>query len=526
MNLVDQYGNPLKPSDLKKPVAAPTLGGVRSVIADDPADGLTPYRLSNLLKDAASGEPEAYFELAENMEERDPHYAAVLSTRKRQVAQLPITVEAASDDKEHVKHADFIRAWLDRGILRAALIDILDAVGKGYSVLEVEWAAEENIWLPAKLTARPQRWFKLRQDDCETLVLRDGAKDIELPPAQFIIHKHAAKSGITVRGGLARVAAWAWMYKSYTLKDWAIFVQNYGMPIRIGKYGPTATPDEINVLWKAVKNVAGDMAAIIPDNMNVQLVDIKAPGSTIDLYERRADWMDRQISKLVLGQTTTTDAVSGGHAVAKEHRLVQEDIERSDAAILSATLNQQLVPNIIAFNFGPQKNYPRLNVGRPDEVPLDLVIQALEKTTVTVEASWLRDRIGAPDPAAGAELVGGRSGSAQSLFDDKTGDKNAQRNVNQTIDQILSSRFNRNANEPIIEKLAERVENDAAGALAGLTDEIRKVIMTSENFTEISERLLQLKLQPAELAKALAQGMALSHLIGQAALLDEIQKTK
>ena len=144
MNLVDQYGNPLKPSDLKKPVAAPTLGGVRSVIAGDPADGLTPYRLSNLLKDAASGEPEAYFELAENMEERDPHYAAVLSTRKRQVAQLPITVEAASDDKEHVKHADFIRAWLDRGILRAALIDILDAVGKGYSVLEIEWAAEED----------------------------------------------------------------------------------------------------------------------------------------------------------------------------------------------------------------------------------------------------------------------------------------------------------------------------------------------------------------------------------------------
>jgi len=107
-----------------------------------------------------------------------------------------------------------------------------------------------------------------------------------------------------------------------------------------------------------------------------------------------------------------------------------------------------------------------------------------------------------------------------------TGDKNAQRNVNQTIDQILSRRFNRNANEPIIEKLTERVENDAAGALAGLTDEIRKVIMTSESFTEMSERLLQLKLQPAELAKALAQGMALSHLIGQAALLDEIQKTK
>ena len=526
MKLLDQYGNPLNTSDLKKPFAPPTLGGVRSVISGDPADGLTPYRLSSLLKDAGEGEPEAYFELAENMEERDPHYSAVLSTRKRQVAQLPITVEAASDDKEHVKHADFIRAWLDRGILRAALIDILDAVGKGYSILEIEWGAEENTWLPKKLTARPQRWFKLRQDDCETLVLRDGSKDIDLPAAQFIVHKHAAKSGITVRGGLARVAAWAWMYKSYTLKDWAIFVQNYGMPIRIGKYGNAATPDEIKVLWKAVKNVAGDMAAIIPDNMQVELVDIAAKGTTVDLYERRADWMDRQVSKLVLGQTTTTDAVSGGHAVAKEHRLVQEDIERSDAAILSATLNQQLIPNLIAFNFGPQKNYPKLNIGRPDEVPLDQVIEALSKTTVTVEASWLRDRIGAPDPAKDAELVCGRGSGAQSLFDDKAGEQNEHLNVAKKLDGILSNRFNRNAPEPIIERLMERVENDTAGALAGLTDEIRKVIMTSDSFAEMSERLLQLKLDPADMARAMAQGMALSNLVGQAALIDEIRKTK
>lgn len=526
MNLLDQYGNPIKANDLKKTFAAPTLGGVRSVISGDPADGLTPYRLSNLLRDAAEGEPEAYFALAENMEERDPHYSAVLSTRKRQVAQLPITVEAASDDKDYVKHADFIRAWLDKGILRSSLIDILDAIGKGYSVVEIEWGVNDNTWVPKKLTARPQRWFKLRQDDCETLVLRDGSKDIDLPAAQFIIHRHAAKSGITVRGGLARVAAWSWMYKSYTLKDWAIFVQNYGMPIRIGKYGNTATPDELKTLWKAVKNVAGDMAAIIPDNMQVELVDIAVKGTTVDLYERRADWMDRQVSKLVLGQTTTTDAVSGGHAVAKEHRLVQEDIERSDAAILSATLNQQLIPNIISFNFGPQQNYPKLNIGRPDEVPLDQVIDALSKTTVTVEASWLRDRIGAPDPAKGAELVCGHGGGAQSLFGEKAEENNKHLNVATKIDGILSSRFNRNAPEPIIERLIERVENDTAGALAGLTNEVRKVIMTSDSFTEMTERLLRLKLDPTELSKAMAQGMALSHLVGQAALIDEIRKSK
>jgi len=523
--IIDQYGNPIKSEQLIKPFAPPTLGSVRSVISGHPANGLTPNRLAAILQNAAAGDHQAYFELAEDMEERDLHYSAVLSTRKRQVAQLPITIDAASDDKEHVKHADFIRSWIDKGILRSALIDILDAIGKGFSVTEIIWSAENDTWVPKKLIGRPQQWFNTMAEDGETLVLREHGQELALPSAQFIIHRHSSKSGLTVRGGLARVAAWAWMYKSYTLKDWAIFVQNFGMPIRIGKYGNNAKPEEIDILWKAVKNIAGDMAAIIPENMLVEFIDLSAKGTVVDLYERRCDWFDRQISKLVLGQTTTTDAVSGGHAVAKEHRLVQEDIERSDAAILSATINQQLIPNIIAFNFGEQQHYPKINIGRPDEVPLDQIIMALEKTSITVEASWLRDRLGAPDPSKDAELVGGRNSSAQALFD-QADQKTPQLNVGQSALNTLQSRFNRNAPEPIIDHLVKRVEDDTAGIIAGLTEDIRNVIMTSETFSDMSQRLLNLNLDASDLAEAMTKGMALSHLVGQAALIDEITKSK
>ena len=49
----------------------------------------------------------------------------VLGTRKRQVSQLPLTVEAASDAPEHVQHADFLRAWLRDGVLDEVLFDLL-----------------------------------------------------------------------------------------------------------------------------------------------------------------------------------------------------------------------------------------------------------------------------------------------------------------------------------------------------------------------------------------------------------------
>lgn len=519
--ILDQYGNSMKEIDLEEPFASPTLAGVRSVVSGHPADGLTPVKLARILRNAAEGEPEAYFELAENMEERDMHYFAVLSTRKRQVAQLPITVEAASDDENHIKHADFIRDWIANDVLRSALVDFLDAIGKGYSIIEVIWHTHNGQWLPKELVWRPQRWFKPLREDGETLVLREGGTQCPLPPHQILVHRHASKSGLTVRGGLALVVAWGWMYKSYTLKDWSIFVQNYGMPIRIGRYGPTATEQEKNILWKAVKNVAGDMAAIIPDNMNVELKDIAAKGTTVDLYERRADWMDRQISKAVLGQTTTTDAISGGHAVSREHRLVQEDIERSDAAILSSTINQQLIPNIIAFNFGQQDRYPKIHIGRPDEMPIEKIIDAIQKTDITVEASWLRDRMGAPDPDAHAELVRGHGTSAQKLFDEP---KNNGLQLNTA--RFLNNRLQRDPTDPIIEKLTRRMENDTAGALAGLTDEIRTILMTAKNLPDAADQLSKLKLSPAELSNAMAKGMAVAHLAGQAALIDEITKSK
>lgn len=521
VQLVDQYNNPIKRQELIKPYAGPTTGGVRSVIAGHPAEGLGPRRLASIHREAAEGDPLAYFELAEDIEERDLHYMAVLSTRKRSVAQLPITVKAASDAAEHKKHAEFIQSWIDDDVLRAALFDMLDAIGKGMSVMEIEWRTHMGHLCPRNFSYRPQRWFRFSREDGETVVLRESINEEPLPPHQFIIHRHPSKSGLTIRSGIARVASWAWMYKSFTLKDWSIFVQNYGMPIRIGKYGRNATEEDKDILWRAVMNVAGDCAAIVPIDMNLEFQEVAAKGTSVDLYERRADWMDRQISKAVLGQTTTTDAVSGGHAVAKEHRLVQEDIERADATLLTATINRQLIPNIISFNFGQQDHYPKIRIGRPDEVLLGEFADAFDKFArhgLTVEASYIRERLGAPAPKEGSEIIGGQPPSAAQDLLDREGRKPALNSVR----RFMHTSERKPQSGHVIETLTDRLEQDAAGALAGLTEEIRTVLMNAQDLHDAANQLARMELTPDRLAEAMARGMALAHLAGQAALLDEI----
>lgn len=193
---------------------------VRQVWQGNPAANLSPARLASILRSADQGDGLAYLELAEEVEERDLHYSAVLGTRKRQVSQLPLTVEAASDAPEHVAHADFLRAWLRDGVLDEVLFDLLDGIAKGFSIAEIVWRTDPKAVVPEALIWRPQRWFEVDRTDGETLLLIGEGERTPLPPHKFLVHRHPNKSGLLLRSGLARLALWGWLFKAFTMKGW------------------------------------------------------------------------------------------------------------------------------------------------------------------------------------------------------------------------------------------------------------------------------------------------------------------
>jgi phage gp29-like protein len=407
--LLDRWGNPVQSSVLRKEVAAPTLTGVRSPMTGYPGDGLNPQRLASILRQADMGDPLRFLELAETIEERDLHYIGVLGTRRRSVAQIDITVEAASDAPADVAMADMVRDWLDRDELADELFDILDAIGKGYSFTEIIWDSSMGQWQPKRLEYRDPRWFRFQRHDLATpLMLDENGQEVALPAYKFIYSTIKAKSGLALRGGLARSAAWAWMFKAFTQRDWAIFTQTYGQPLRLGKYQSGANEEDRNTLFRAVANIAGDCAAIIPAGMEIEFVETMSVGSTSELYERRCDWLDKQTSKAVLGQTATTDAVTGGLGSGKEHRQVQEDIERADAKALSAILNRDLVRPWIDLEYGPQRRYPRVKIARPESEDLKALAEAwgpMIDRGVRIGQSAVRNRFGMPEPKDGDDLM-------------------------------------------------------------------------------------------------------------------------
>lgn len=405
---LDAYGRPVQTAKLKEEQAAPTLQGVRRRDALHPAAGLTPGRLAQILRASIESTPEDYLALAEDIEERDLHYASVMQTRKLQVAGLEVTVEAAGEDARSIEIADFVRDAVAGEDADLPLFDVLDAVGKGFSCTEILWDTSEKQWMPSRLAWRDPRWFEFDRVDMETPLLRGAGAPEPLKPFGWIFHVSKAKSGLPIRGGLARNAAWAFLFKSFTAKDWAIFCEAYGQPLRLGKYGPGATEADKDVLLQAVSSIGTDFAAIVPVSMAIELVEAKISG-THELYERREDWLDRQVSKLVLGQTSTTDAQRGSYAVGKVHDGVRDDIEKADAKVLAKTLKRDLVRPLVDLNFGPQKRYPILKIGRPDEVDVTALVDNVAKLVplgLKVGMATMRDLIGLPDPDADEELLG------------------------------------------------------------------------------------------------------------------------
>jgi phage gp29-like protein len=539
--LIDPYGNPLTRSELRKEVAAPTYGGVRSPISGYPADGLNPVRLGQILREADQGDPIRYLELAETIEERDPHYLGVLGTRKRCVSQIDITVEPGTDDKVGLLHADMVRNWLKRDELADEIFDLLDSIGKGYSFTEIIWDTSMGQWSPDRLEWRDPRWFRFdRRDLCTPLMLDDHGHELPLPAFKFIHASIKAKSGLPIRSGLARVAAWGWMFKAFTQRDWAIFTQTYGQPLRVGKFGVGASDKDIDTLFNAVANIAGDCAAVIPEGMNIDFIESKTIGASSDLYEKRADWLDKQISKAVIGQTATTDAVTGGLGSGKEHREVQEDIERADSKALAAILNRDLIRPWIDLEYGPQKYYPRLKIARPEAEDLTalatqlglLVPLGLRVKTAQVSEKFGLDEAGVDDDVLGQVAsppppdANGSDPKGPTLALNRValkikGGQESKRKVMALNSQSPSvGEFEPQSVGP---DLTDQAHAEADPVIQKMLEQIEIMLETANSLPEFREMVLSAypDLDSSDLATIMANVMMAGHAGGRAALEDE-----
>lgn len=529
-SILDPSGRPFVVSDFDREISAPTVTGVRRHPDSDLMRGITPQRLASILVDVKTGSPERYFELAEEMEERDPHYTSVLGTRKRAVAQLSVKVEAASDSKRDIEIADALRRWTRRKRLQVELFDLLDAVGKGLSCTEIVWDRSKTPWMPAKLLLRPMGWFQFDPVERMTPRLRTESNPFgdELMPGKWLVHHHPAKSGLSVRSGLAYIIAWTVMFTSFSVADWIAFADTYGQPFRLGKYPPGTDEASIRVLMRAVSMMGADAAAVVPSSMTMDIV--QAAKSDGAMFGSLAGYFNRLKSKLVLGQETTTEAISGGHAVSKEQNEVRGDIRDSDAVLVSATLQEQLVDVWTRINFADAD---------PPIISLDFEENEDVKATLDgafgiadrggrVQVKQLRDKLGLIEPTAEDELLGRSGAPIAEVPPEQTGQRSgalprpkprlvASNATRREIAMAINSAAAAREAQAIQDQLLAALEEAGQPAIDGWIDRIEQALNAADSLEDFARRMMDLypTLETEGLTTVVGQALALANVSGR-----------
>jgi len=502
--IVDQYGRPIEYDQLTEEVAAPRVAGVRQVWHPSVAGGLTPGRLAAVLQAAAEGDARDYLTLAEEMEERDLHYASVLGTRKLALGGLNIRVEAATDDAEDVRRADALREVVESPEFGEMQADLTDALGKGYSVAEIIWDRSGKTWVPERFEWRDQRFFMFDRETGQELRLLDEAdvvNGLPLAPYKFIVHRPRLRTGLPIRGGLARLAAVGYMCKAWTWKDWMGFADIYGIPMRVGRYGPNASKEDIGILMSAVANLGSDAAAVIPDSMRIDFTQAANVAGAGDFFRGLAEWWDKQMSKAIVGQTMSTDDGSS-MAQAKVHNEVRLDLLQADAKAESNALNRMFVRAFCDLNFPPGRSYPRLIIHVPQPEDLKLLVDSLAALVpfgLRVEQSVVRDKLGLPEPADDAEILGAPAAPAVA-----TALNREQKPVPAAVPDILDNQV-------------KTLEGAAAAGMDDMIESIKELLDSASSLEEFRDRLIEIypDMSADQLANAMADGLMAASLAGR-----------
>jgi len=525
--LRDQSGEIVDMSRLTREEGGPTVTGVRQPMPDHPSWGLSPDGLAAILRDSEGTNPARYYSLLADVQEREWHYRGVLFQRRAALAQLPITVDPVSDKPEHVEHADLVRSIVELPEFTHARFELGDALDKGMAFGEIVWETSAKQWMPRAIKLRSQTWFRYDRADLETPRLIDEhGQDQPLAPYKWIAHRARLNSGIPIRDGLGRAAVWAWMFKNFSVKSWLIFLDRYGLPMRLGKFPTSATPAERSQLLRALRDLGRDAAAIVPEGMTIEFTKADGGAGGGAAFKEHATYFDEQLSKVVLGQTGTTDASKGGYAVGRVHEGVRDAIALYDGAMLAMTLIRDLVRPAVDLNFGPQERYPLIKIGLGEQKNVELLLKSIPEFVglgLPVEASQIYPLLGLTEPAEGKDVVllrpasrpepgaepGGGSPPPGEVRADPSGGGGSSRATAKLSAEPVQ------ATPDAVDRLAEELGDEAL--IADLRAQIEAAIAESTSFDELKARLEGMAKGPAgqKLVEMLALSMFNARLAGE-----------
>jgi len=301
----------------------------------------------------------------------DDQVISVVKQRQMAVVAKEFHVVAGGKRQVDKAAADFLHEQLVGVRWDTVTEAMLYARFFGYSVAECMWGRDGRHITLDRLRVRNHSRFGFSPDFELRLLTTKAPMGEALPEHKFWWCSTGADHDDEPYGlGLGHYCYWPAYFKREGLAVWLQFLEKFASPTPKGTLPAGGTEQDKQALMTALQSVHKSDAIVVPEGVVVELIEAGRSGTAG--YPELQRLMNEAISKIVLGQTMTTDSGSS-RSQAEVHLTVRDDLVRADAMLLNDSFNRSVVKWLMGWNY-PTAALPM--VSRRIEPPVDLMKQA------------------------------------------------------------------------------------------------------------------------------------------------------
>ncbi|WP_080058969.1 phage portal protein family protein [Spirosoma aerolatum] len=290
----------------------------------------------------------------------DEHLRSVMEQRRLATTRTKLVFKRDGEDVEAITRLTHKRFF------RQLLKHILDARFYGYSLVGVDFVGQTTSLVPRPHVV-PSKHLVVATPYDQTGI------DYSQPPYTSLYLAVGEEDDL----GLLISAVPLVLLKRGDVSDWATFNELFGQPLRKGTYNPL-DPAQKTQVEQALANLGSSAWVAMPDGSSVEFIESSGKTGAKDTYFGLADYLDKGMSKLIVGQTMTTQDGSS-KSQGEVHERVADNITQDDQDHILSYLNEQGVAMLIAQGFdaeGGQFEFieEEAKISKKDRLAMDLDI--------------------------------------------------------------------------------------------------------------------------------------------------------
>ncbi len=358
----------------------------------------------------------------DTMIKTDDTINGAINLKKKLILNVDNSVIPASEEKEDIEKADFVRENMDalkNPTFKDCLDNMLDAMYYGFKCAEMVWKNDGMLrW--GKWKFMHPIYFDFEYDDFKNLksvkVGRNFGREAPVTPKEFdqkflyFVWPYLKDGNYYGQSDLS--AAYIQYYaKTHIYHYRNVYLQNYGYPMPIVKYDADKMKSgELVDLKKLLDNFQDKSYMLIPSIRSAQSGELigKIEAEFRDIgtskgtsgHDDAIKAINKEIRRLILFPDKlgfTDDDKAGAFAMSKKMFDILVMIIRDAHERLENTINGK-VRQLVDLNFANTENYPIWKFEEIDEgIEKEMLNLLFTEGVIDKREKWIRSHIGVPE---------------------------------------------------------------------------------------------------------------------------------